>query len=402
MLGVFRYDEHAYRDWYTAQGERLQGELALGTSSLQVLVTDQALQASFFLDADGGDNPNEQVMRRLRVLRSAVPFCERYRGEGIWCLPLGLVPAVDGTKKDIPRENLECDSDIAKNVVFRRAVESGYLPDSYYRYQETWYAARRTALTFVQGFARGLEQVLSGRKFDFHIAFEKGELLLRLQECLRRLSDPPPQTATDLAAALKETPKTFTTSFGNFFTQTLEGLPKLVEREKEFRLPLHNLKDALARLPEMQAAFARLFADVPDYFDASALARDESDAYADFADLFEAWLSVQRPEPNPLRRIRARQKQRQSVVLQRVEKAFARLIANGISITLPSQVYEDHPLKYFPLAYSVADPCQSNVELTQVLGATYEVRDVADFFYFVPLWRGARFIEGAIRLSASS
>jgi hypothetical protein len=117
-------------------------------------------------------------------------------------------------------------------------------------------------------------------------------------------------------------------------------------------------------------------------------------------DLFEAWISLQRPEPNPLRSIRAQQRQRQSALLQRVEKAFAPLVASGISITLPSLVYEDHPLKYFPRAYSVADPCQSIVELTQVLGATYEVRDVADFFYFVPLWRGARFIEGAFRLSA--
>ncbi len=400
LLGVFRYDERAYLDWYTAKGDQLLGELALGTNSLQVLVIDQTLQVSFFLDADGGDSPNEQVMRRLRILRAAVPFCERYRSEGIWCLPLGLVPTVDGTKKDIPRENLECDSDIAKNVVFRRAVESEYLPESYYRYQETWYDARLTALTFVKGFAGGLEQILSGRKFDFHIAFENGELLLRLQECLKQLSDPPPQTAADLAAALKETPKKFTTSFGNFFRQTWEALPKIVEREKEFRLPLHNLKEALARLTEMQAAFARLFAEVPDYFDASALVRDERTAYADFTDLFEAWISLRRPEPNPLRRIRAQQRQRQSALLQRVEKAFAPLVVSGISITLPSQVYEDHPLKYFPLSYSVADPCQSTIELTQVLGATYYVRDVADFFYFMPLWRGARFLEGAFCLSA--
>lgn len=400
LLGVFRYEERTYREWYAAQTKQLPGELALGTNSLQVLITDQTLQASFFLDANGGESPNEQVMRRLRILRAAVPFCERYRGEGIWCLPLGLVPTVDGTKKDIPRENLECDSDIAKNVVFRRTVESGYLPDSYYRYQETWYAARRTALTFIQAFAQGLEQVLSGRKFDFHVAFEKGELLVRLQECLKRLSDPPPQTATALAAALKEAPKKFATSFGNFYRQTLEALPKMVDREKEFFLPLHNLKDASASLSEMQAAFARLFTEVPDYFDASALARDESAAYSDFADLFEAWISLQPPEPNPLRRIRAQKKHRQNVLLQRVEKAFAPLVTSGISITLPSQVYEDYPLKHFPLVYSVADSCQSTVELPQVLGAAYEVRDVADFFYFVPLWRGARFMEGAFRLSA--
>ncbi|HQX49575.1 MAG TPA: hypothetical protein PLR25_06685, partial [Planctomycetaceae bacterium] len=399
LLGVFRYEERAYRDWYAAQGELLLGELALGTNSLQVLVTDRALQALFFLDSDGSDRPNEQVMRRLRILRAAVPFCERYRGEGIWCLPFGLVPTVDGTKKDIPRENLECDSDIEKNVVFRRAVENGYLPDSYYRYQETWYTARQTALTFIIAFARGLEQVLSARKFDFHVAFEKGELILRLQECLKRLSNPPPQTATELAAALTDAPTKFSASFGNFFRQTWEALPKIAEREKEFRLPLHNLKDALARLPEMQAAFARLFAEVPDYFDASALTRDESDAYGDFSDLFEAWISLQRPEPNPLRRIRAKKKASQSALRQRVEKAFAPLVASGISITLPNQVYEDHPLKYFPLAYSVADPCQSTVELSQVLEATFEVREVADFFYFVPLWRGARFMEGAFRLS---
>jgi hypothetical protein len=400
LLGVFRYDERAYLDWYTAKGEQLLRELTLVTNSLQVLVIDRALQVSFFLDTDGGDSPNEQVMRRLRILRAAVPFCERYRSEGIWCLPLGLVPTVDGTIKDIPRENLECDSDIAKNVVFRRAVESQYLPDSYFRYQKTWYTARLTALTFIKAFTGGLEKILSGRKFDFQIAFENGELLLRLQECLRQLSDPPPQTAVDLAAALKEAPKKFTTSFYNFFRQTLEALPKIVEREKEFRLPLHNMKEALARLTEMQAAFGRLFAEVPDYFDASDLVQDESAAYADFTDLFEAWISLRRPEPNPLRRIRAQQRQRKSALLQRVERAFAPLVVSGISITLPSQVYENHPLKYFPLLYSVADPCQSTNELTQVMEATCDVHDVADFFCFIPLWRGARFIEGVFCLSA--
>jgi hypothetical protein len=86
--------------------------------------------------------------------------------------------------------------------------------------------------------------------------------------------------------------------------------------------------------------------------------------------------------------------------MKRVELAFAPLAASGISVTPPDRILEDYPLKYLPLAYSVADPCHVTIELTQVLAATFAIRNVADFFCFIPLWRGARFMEGAFHLSA--
>ena len=403
LLGVFRYDVAAYQNWYSEHCDQLRETLTLETDSLQVKISDQALRVSFFVNSDSDGSPNEQVMRRLQILRAAVPFCERYEGDGIWCLPYGLVPSVDETQKKIPRENLPCDSDIKKNVVFRTAVENGYLPDSYYRYQEAWYAVRRNALTLVQAFARALENILAGRKFDFQVAFENGELPIRLEECLRKLSDPPPQTAANLQAKLKDGPKKFTGSVRNFHVQTFAALQKNVDRQKDFRLPLHNLKDALERLPEMHAAFTELFREVPDYFDAMSLAIEEIGAYGDFADLFEAWIMdpPKRDVPSVLRQIRAQKKQKQDALTNRIELAVAPLEALAISIMLPKEVFVEHPLRYLLLAYSVADPCQYFIELAEVLAAIESVSDIADFFYFMPLWRGARFMEGAFRLSDS-
>lgn len=71
-----------------------------------------------------------------------------------------------------------------------------------------------------------------------------------------------------------------------------------------------------------------------------------------------------------------------------------------MTVIYPPDVYLDHPLRFFPLAFSVQNPCYPERSLGAVLDALASVKDVADFFCLVPIHQNARFIEGGYQISS--
>ncbi|KAF5431758.1 hypothetical protein C5S39_05060 [Candidatus Methanophagaceae archaeon] len=409
--GFYRYDETAYRNWFSQNREDVLGYLKLHTDSIELKVSDSALSIEFFPDLENSEGCNEQAVYRLKNLRSAIPFCKRYQSKGIWLLPFGLMPSVDETHKDIQKENLPFESDIEKNVVWRKAVASHYLPNSYYRYEEAWYTLRYNTLLFVQGLSKGLQRILTGRKFNFQSVFEEGQLLVRVTQALKCV---PSLSADDLetigktlSQPLKEVLKEgalnkWHSSFQNFFVQICQYLQK--RNMNTGRLAVHNFLDAVKHLPEMHAAFAQLFKEAPDYFNASELDTTEIMAYRVLADLLDAWIldPPRMQQRDILRYVRAKRERKRQEMLHRIRSALATLEEEGISIILPADVHVNHPLLYLPLAFSVDDPCHPENELEVVIDTLVEVKDIVDFFCLVPIHKGSRFLEGGYQISSDT
>ena len=399
--GLYRYDKLTYRNWFSRNRDNVIGYLKLHTDCIKVEVSDSALYLEFFLDPDRVESTNEQAVSRLKKFRSAIPFCKRYQSRGIWLVPFGLKPSVDDSYKDIPQKNLLFESDIDKNVLWKKTVESHYLPDSYYRYEEAWHDLRHDALLFIQGLSRGLQRILGGRSFNFLREFERGKLLNRLAESLKRIPDPPPQTRANINKSLKEAPKWWVSSLQNFFFQTFQYI-KDTSKSEIGQLAVYNFLDAVKKLPEMQQAFAQLFENVPDYFGANELNAPEVKAYTVLADLMDVWIvdPPKTPQRNILGYVRAKREQKLQDTLQRLRNAFAPLEENGISVVLPADVYVHYPIRYLPLAFSVNDPGHPEDELGVVIEALTKVKDVADFFCLVPICQGSCFLKGGYQISS--
>jgi hypothetical protein len=322
-----------------------------------------------------------------------------------------LKPSVDETQKPIPKENLPFTSDIEKNVVWRKAVASHYFPDSYYRYEEAWYTLRHDALLFMQGLSKVLPKILTGRGFNYQSVFEGNQLLVRVAKSLKyvpSLSAEALETmGKTLSQPLKEVlkegaPNRWSSSFQNFFFQIFQYLQE--RNMNTGSLAVHNFLDAVKRLPEMHAAFAQLFKEAPDYFNASELDTTEIMAYRVLADLLDAWIldPPKIPQRDILRCVRAKRERKRQEMLQRICSALATLEEEGISIILPADVYVNHPLRYLPLAFSVDDPCHPENELEVVIKALVEVKDIVDFFCLVPIHKGSRFLEGGYQINSAT
>lgn len=400
--GFYRYDEPAYMRWFLLNKDDVLGYLKLYVDCIELDVSEDTLYIEFFVDSDESNSVNEQAVSRLNKLRSSIPFCERYQSKGIWFLPSGLIPSIDGSQMDIPRENLQFKSDIEKNVVWKNIVESYYMCDSYYRYEEAWYALRSDALRFVRAFSKGLQSVLVGKKFDFQEAFEDGKLLARLSESLKYLPDPPKQTPEDLSKLLKGMPKRWSTGFQNFLSQIFEYIQDM-SKQRIGRLAVHNFLDAVKYIPEMHSAFEQLFENVPDYFNVSELDVSEGEDYEILALLLDVWIldPPKKPQRNIMQYIRNRREQKRQKMLSRVQGVIARLKEYDIAIVPPSDSYINHPLCYLPLAFSVKDSGYPERELGPILEAISEVKDITDFFCLVPINRGVRFLEGGYQISSN-
>jgi hypothetical protein len=81
--GLYRYDETAYRNWFSQNRGDVLGYLKLHTDCIELKVSDGVLYSEFFPDLENSDSGNEQAVSRLKNLRSAIPFCGRYQSHSV-------------------------------------------------------------------------------------------------------------------------------------------------------------------------------------------------------------------------------------------------------------------------------------------------------------------------------
>jgi len=399
--GVYRYDERAYRAWFVERRDDVLGYLKLHTDTLALDVTDEAVSIQFIANTSGQKSANSQVMSRLTYVRSALPFYDHYRGQGLWILPMGLKPSHDETYKDIPKENLPLPSDVDKNAVWGQAVDAAYLPDSYYRYQQSWHGVRLDALQLVEALARGLPRLLVDQRFDFHGAFERGELLRRLADRLTRQPDAPAQTPEHVAKPLNTSARDWVGAFQNFFRQINTYVQDRSD-EQVGRLAIYNFREASRLLPAMHESFARLWELAPDYFDGRAIAARETMAYQQLGELLEIWIedppSVRYRDINEY--VQQRRRRNRDKRLGRLRQSAAALRRAGVRVTMPNDLHFSHPFHQAALAFAVEDPCHPEHDLQRVIEALIPTRDAVDFFWLVPTYDGARLMTGGYSLSA--
>jgi hypothetical protein len=253
-------------------------------------------------------------------------------------------------------------------------------PDSYYRYQQAWHGTRLDALHLVEALARGLPRLLVGQPFDFHGAFENGQLLRRLADRLNRNPDPPSQTPEHIKKALGESTRTWLGAFQNFYTQLIRYVQDRSD-EQAGNLTIFNFREASEIFPTMHETFSRLLELAPDYFGGRDLDARERKVYPRLGELLEVW--IEDPPKVPYRDItqymRRRRQRERDKRLSRLRDAAEALHKVGVDVLLPNDVHFRHPFRQVALAFAVKDPCHPENELEHMVEAFVPIRDTADF-----------------------
>ena len=97
--------------------------------------------------------------------------------------------------------------------------------------------------------------------------------------------------------------------------------------------------------------------------------------------------------------ILAREKARRENELARLHNVLAILEQRaGMRFVYPRDSIEIDSLRYLPLGFEVSDPT-SHDELALTLAALAQERELTHFYYLIPLWNGARYIEGGYRFN---
>jgi hypothetical protein len=94
-------------------------------------------------------------------------------------------------------------------------------------------------------------------------------------------------------------------------------------------------------------------------------------------------------------------KLRQKKLISKLNEAFDPLKSTGLDIILPENIHVDHPLRYLIFAFSVKDPRHIERELKIIFESLLDLKDIADFFYLVPLYGKALFCSGGYKINSN-
>lgn len=401
-IGLYRQNEQDYRKWYLDQKETLLSYLKLHTGCIELSVSEEKLYIEFLPEFENETTLNDQAVNRLTKLRTAIPFCQRYQSKSLWFLPNGLTPSVDDSQKNMPRENLHIESDINKNVVWSKIVENYYLPDSYYKYQMSWYNLRKDVLVYFSDFSQGLKGLLEGKENVLKESVTDGKLSAKIFSQLTIKPDPPQQTSKHLCDLHREGPARWASHLENFFSFLFRYFNGSNDKDTK-RFIVHNFKESLKHLLVVHESFKNFFKISPDYFDAASLESEEKKKYDLFADLLDIWLinPINQFQKNMLAYIKGIKDRKRELMIKNVKEALRPLDDIGVEVILPFDSYYNHPLRYFPIAYSVLKPTEAFEEMYQLLLELKSVKEVAQFFWIIPIHKGHRFGNEGYCLSSN-
>ena len=425
--GLWLFDCDGYREWLEFDPQKLNGYLRWQLDCLKIeredvsgpLKSKEGAQGELsveFLAVDY-EKAHQQTIERLEILYSLFPFYARYKTQGIWPFMSEMKLWHDPTTKALAQGSQCLRFHAQRNETWSHIVESHYMIDNYYTYQQQWHDLRRECLEFLGLLCRRLRAIFAARVTNFTGAFP-GDIIGRTEHLVTQIPLPPPQTSDEIQAVLKPL-QNWTQHWRSFRGMLLETAVYLnnhghlaaktensSEQENEAahtqHLTWHNFREVCKHLPAMHSAMRALFEVTADYFGATALDADEKRVYAEADELLDVWLK----HPLPVgthsveARVSNRRRQEQRDLIARLHQALEPLELQGMSFLYPQDVIEDFPLKMLPLGFSVDDVCRIEGSRDRVLNSLLDSFEKdADFLWLVPVQDGARALEGGFRVA---
>lgn len=264
MYSAFCGNKDAYDTYLKDNLPSILGYLKRKTKSHMIIVDDGCIKVEYILRASEKKRGNEESVSRLKDICRTLPVFEKYCSDAISphinLLDGYIIP--DDAHKEMPRRNIIITFHQEFNSLWLKTIESNYEFDTVYAWIEYWLQVRQCACDLLKACCQCMHRVLEGKKAN-SAASSFGLLHMRYNKLLTApLSYPREHRPFEEKLKL---PEQFRKAKGNYF----DGIQnysnqfiQFVKREKNSdNLALHNLRTALAALPNMQRFFEYLELD---------------------------------------------------------------------------------------------------------------------------------------------
>lgn len=214
---------------------------------------------------------SDATVKRLNVIRSAIPFCESYNGNHAWIpmmtklAKLKYQYAHDDSRKEIPAERLYFRSDIEKNKIFDDVVESFYQVKTWYEFDLCYFNLRKD----ISIYAENICNRLKGSKKDLG-KLDAPYISDKILHSYKKM----PIEIDALKKPFSDCRETFN-SFNNFLLMKSNFVQNEFDEEAK-KLIFINYNNFLIKLPKMQQFFEDKKPFSPRYFPFDELNQKES------------------------------------------------------------------------------------------------------------------------------
>ncbi len=396
ISGLYEYDKNEFFKWYNQCHDDFHSFLQYKTDSLDLVIENNELTINF-IQLNNGLSPNEQAMSRLEKYREALPFCSKYSSHAINILPFDLEPSIKDTEKRIPAENMPLGFYAHLNRMWLDIIENAYSPDSYYIFQKDHYTLREKIIQFLSIMNTGFKKIIQGKKYDFHKAFDRGDLTVEIVGLLDTVSEKPPlQTKKEIEESFKKNIQKSQIHFRNFMFQFFEYF-KREKKEDIGKLALHNLKDYRKHLPDLYVGFDLVSSISMDYFGLLELKEKEINLSNKLIDLFEFY--IYNWKKIPIYDYKEKIKYNKELFHKKIIHDVNRILYDRNTI-VAERVFIEFPLSYLPLYFTVDNLVFPEANLGELLPLLTKIKYKPSFYYLIPLFKDNLIIEGGYRISS--
>lgn len=274
---LYRLNEHKFFTWFT------KNEKAILTTIEKKLECSIKLENNIvvmrYFKYLQQEDLHEATMKRLIVIRSLLPFCEKYQGRHVlgpaFSAYMNIAKNIefDPSFKDIPAENLPFESDVEKNKTFKRIIEENYVVKTWYEFEACYFDLRNSTLIYSQTLIRRLK----GLKHDFgsnsaHHIYEK---ILHSHKYM--------PLGMETTKEIEDLFEICTKAFNNYNNFLLMKDRFNTETNDEFakKMIFVNFNNFLRKLSQMQLFFKEIKSLAPIYFEFGGLIEKENYTYTE-------------------------------------------------------------------------------------------------------------------------
>ncbi|MCD4791618.1 MAG: hypothetical protein K8R54_00165 [Bacteroidales bacterium] len=269
--GLYRYDNKNHKIWFNKSKNYILKYLKKKLEIHEIKIKHNTLNIKY-INSKQEPNFNKETMDRLNLLRSAIPFCDKYCGSEINCDIIIKNSNYDynPSKKEIPKDNLYFKTDTEKNSYLSKLTNKYYNPETWHEFQQRYYDLRIKLTEAINKVIMVNQGKISKIKFQVYL----DNNLTKLSDLLKFRPD---ETPTEINSEFKELFKEAKSCFTSIHnTVNFLFSAKLVENS---HLIFTNYEDFMKRLDKMQLFFTKLNSIVVIAFDFESLNKKEDRIY---------------------------------------------------------------------------------------------------------------------------
>ncbi|PWR71105.1 hypothetical protein [Methanospirillum stamsii] len=301
----------------------------------------------------------------------------------------------DETEKNIPATNFPYPSDKEFNVIWTQIVEGEFYPDTYFEYIKSWSTLRRTIIQF----NNEISNILI-RKFQFNQDLVPDSIKELLENLLTQLKNTPlididrwERIGINFSDRIKEKLQnnekmnSYISSYRNFLFQYYG-----INSKQNIRLGFHNFQDAEANLFQMHNFFELVYSEKPDYFNDYLIVQDEIQSFHNFRLLLGYQINNHGQKKSVLKYLEQKEKAERKEIIQEIKGLLKSVNESGIQVFYPKDLIIEFPFKSIIIAYSVNDPCHTELELLEIFKKMSDYSKI-QYVYLIPLYHKGIFTE---------